>query len=175
MHQRVVASFSVLQFCSEYDDYLDRLRGLSASTRKLHRYVVGRFLTIRFPRGTVNWSTLRFDDVVDFIKAEFARLSSRDTQRAWLMILRSALRYLSESGRIPQGWEGALPKITSYSQARLPKNLSKEQVSALLAARRGKKRICRCTSAISALQYRKRSAEMATMIEPVESFFSFVM
>lgn len=140
MHQRVVASCSVSQFCSEYDDYLDRLRGLSVSTRKLHRYVVRRFLTVQFPDGNVDWSKLSFDGVVDFIKAEFARLSSRDTQRAWLMILRSALRYLSESDRIPQGWEGALPKITSYSQARLPKHLCKEQVRALLAACRGKKR-----------------------------------
>jgi integrase len=140
MHQHVVARCSVSQFCSEYDDYLVRLRGLSVSTRKLHRYLVRRFLTLQFPGGNADWSKLGFGDVVDFIKTEFARLSSRDTQRAWLMILRSVLRYLAESGRIPPGWEGALPKITSYSQARLPKNVSKEQVRALLAACRGKKR-----------------------------------
>jgi integrase/recombinase XerD len=140
MHDLVVASCSISQFCSEYDDYLDRLRGLSVSTRKLHRYVVRRFLTFRFPDGNVKWSTLRFSDVVDFIRAEFTRLSSRDTQRAWLMILRSVLQYLPESGRIPQGWGGALPRIASYSQVRLPKNLSNEQISALLSACRGKKR-----------------------------------
>lgn len=110
------------------------------STRKLHRYVVRRFLTLRFPHANVDWSRLHFSDVVDFIKAEFARLSSRDTQRAWLMILGSVLRHLAGSGRIPPGWEGALPKITSYSPARLPNNLSNEQVRALLAACRGKKR-----------------------------------
>jgi integrase len=140
MHQPAVASCFVSQCCAEYDDYLVRLRGLSASTRKLHGYVVRRFLTLRFPDGNVEWSKLRLSNVVDFIKAEFVRLLSRDTQRAWLMILRSVLRYLAESGRIPQGWDGGLPKITSYSQARLPKNLSKEQVRALLAACRGKKR-----------------------------------
>jgi hypothetical protein len=119
MHQPVVAICSVSQFFGEYDDHLVRFRGLSASTRKLHRYVVRRFLTLQFPEGNVEWSRLRFSNVVDFIKVEFARLSSRDTQRAWLMILRSVLRYLAGSGRIPQGWDGGLPKVTSYSQARL--------------------------------------------------------
>jgi integrase/recombinase XerD len=140
MHQSGVASCSVSQFCSEYDDYLDRLRGLSVSTRRLHRYVVRRFLSLRFPKGNIDWNRLRFGDVVDFLKAEFARLPSRDTQRAWLMILRSVLRYLAGSERIPKGWDAALPKITSYSQARLPKNLSREQVHALFSACRGKKR-----------------------------------
>src|SRR5258707_15238576 len=55
-------------------------------------------------------------------------------------ILRSVLRYLAGSGRIPQGWDGGLPKVTSYSQARLPKNLEKKQIRALLAACRGRKR-----------------------------------
>jgi integrase/recombinase XerD len=56
------------------------------------------------------------------------------------MVLRSVLRYLAESGRIHRGWDAALPKITSYSQTRLPKNLCSEQVHALFSACRGKKR-----------------------------------
>ncbi len=140
MHEPAVASCSVSEFCSEYDNYLGRLRGLSASTRKLHRHVVRRFLTHQFPDERIDWSQLRFNHVADFLRAEFARLTSRDTQRAWLMILRSVLRYLAGAGRIPQGWDCALPKITSYNQARLPKNLSKDQVRALFSACRGKKR-----------------------------------
>ena len=92
MRQPAVTSCSVSQFCLEYDDCLGRLRGLSASTRKLHRYVVRRFLTIQFPDERINWSQLRFTNVVDFLREEFARLTSRDTQRAWLMVLRSVLR-----------------------------------------------------------------------------------
>jgi integrase len=80
--------------------------------------------------------------------AEFARLSSRDTQRVWLMILRSVLRYLAGCGRIPPGWDAALPKITSYSQSHLPKNVSKEQIRALLTACRGKKRRHACYRAL---------------------------
>jgi hypothetical protein len=48
------------------------------------------------------------------------------------MILRSVLQYLHGSGCIPQGSGGALPRIASYSQVRLPKNLSNEQISASL-------------------------------------------
>jgi len=140
MRQPAVASCSVAQFCSDYDDYLCRLRGLSASTRKLHCYVVHRFLSLQFSDERIKWGQLRFTDVVDFLRDEFARLTSRDTQRAWLMVLRSVLRYLAGSGRIPQGWDAALPKITSYSQARLPKTLTNEQVHALFSACRGKKR-----------------------------------
>jgi integrase len=40
---------------------------------------------------------------------------------------------LSEAGQVPKGWEEALPKVANNSQARLPKNLSKEQIEALHA------------------------------------------
>jgi integrase len=139
MHQSITTGCSIPHFCLQYGEYLFRVRGLAASTRKLHRHVVSRFLTFRFPDGKIIGSDLRFSDLLDFLKEEFARLSSRDTQRAWLMILRSLLRYLSEVGQIPKGWEGALPNVANHSYARLPKNLSKEQIQALHAACRGGK------------------------------------
>jgi len=100
MHQSIT---SIPDFCLQYGDYLFRVRGLAASTRKLHRHVVCRFLRFRFPDGKIIGSELRFSVLVDFLKEEFARLSSRDTQRVWLMILRSVLRYLSEAGQVPKG------------------------------------------------------------------------
>jgi len=139
MHQSITTGCSISDFCSQYGNYLFRVRGLSASTRKLHRHVVCRFLTFRFPDERMIVSDLRFTDLVDFLKEEFARLSSRETQRTWLTILRSVLRYLSETGKIPKGWEGALPKVANHSYARLPKNLSQEQVKALRTACRGEK------------------------------------
>ena len=53
--QLAVTSCSVSQFCLEYDDHLDRLRGLSVSTRNLHRYVLRRFLTLQFSNGNIDW------------------------------------------------------------------------------------------------------------------------
>src|SRR5258707_12942911 len=132
MHQSISAGCSIPDFCQHYGDYLFRVRGLSGSTRKLHRHVICRLLTLRFPDGKVIVSDLRFKDLVDFLKEEFARLSSRETQRAWLTILRSFLRYLSEGGKIPKGWEGALPKAANQTNARLPRNLSPRQLKPFL-------------------------------------------
>jgi integrase/recombinase XerD len=139
MHQSITTGCSIPDFCLQYGDYLLRVRGLATSTRKLHRHVVCRFLMFRFPDGKVILSKLRFTDLVDFVKGEFTRLSSRETQRAWLTILRSVVRYLSEAGQIPKGWEGALPKVANHSYARVPKNLSREQVKALRAVCLGEK------------------------------------
>jgi len=47
MYQLITTGCSIPDFCQHYGDYLFRVRGLSASTRKLHRYVVCRFLTFR--------------------------------------------------------------------------------------------------------------------------------
>ncbi len=75
MHQSITTGCSIPDFCSQYGDYLFRVRGLAASTRKLHRHVVCRFLTFRFPDKQIIVSELRFSDLVDFLKEEFARLS----------------------------------------------------------------------------------------------------
>ena len=138
MHQSIITGCSIPDFRQHYGDYLFRVRGLSASTRKRHRHVVCRFLTFRFPDKQIIVSELGFSDLVDFLKEEFARLSSRESQRVWLTILGSVLRYLSEAGQIPKGWEEALPKVANHSYARLPKHLSHEQANALRAARKNR-------------------------------------
>ena len=126
---------SIAAFTSQYDQYLLRVRGSAVSTRKLHRYVTQRWLTSRFPNGVIAWSDLRFSDCTAFVRAEFARLPSRDTQQTWLMILRSLLRYLANDVRaIPQGWDTALPRIANRRHAHLPRQLTEAQVHALFSA-----------------------------------------
>jgi integrase/recombinase XerD len=65
----------------QYDAYLLKIRGLSKSTRNLHRHVVHLLLRSSFPAGHISWSGLCFGDVVQFVTAEFQRLTSRATQR----------------------------------------------------------------------------------------------
>jgi site-specific recombinase XerD len=126
---------SIAAFTSQYDQYLLRVRGSADSTRRLHRYVTQQFLTSRFPNGLITWSDLRFSDCVAFVRKEFARLPSHDTQQTWLMILRSLLRYLAdEVGAIPLGWDTALPRIANRRHARLPRQLSETQVQDLFGA-----------------------------------------
>ncbi len=95
------------------DAHLLKIRGLSKSTRNLHRHVVHRLLCSSFPAGRISWSDFHFGAVVQFVDAEFQRLRSRATQRVWLMVLRSFLRYLAAEGHIPGGWDAALPSIAN--------------------------------------------------------------
>ena len=135
MPASAVSGPSIAAFTSQYDQYLLRVRGLAVSTRRLHQYVSQRWLTSRFPDGVVRWNDLRFSDCAAFVRTEFARLASRDTQQRWLMVLRSLLRYLAaEVGAIPAGWDAALPRIASRQHARLPRQLTHAQVQALFEA-----------------------------------------
>jgi site-specific recombinase XerD len=135
MHPTSVPSPSIAAFTSQYEQYLLRVRGSAASTRKIHRLVAHRFLACRFPDGVITWSDLSFGDCAAFIRKEFARLPSHDTQRTWLVVLRSLLRYLAdEVGIIPRGWDAALPKIANRRHAHLPRQLSATQVRHLFDA-----------------------------------------
>jgi site-specific recombinase XerD len=126
---------SVAACTSQFDDYLRRVRGAAESTRRLHGFIAHRFLTNRFPDGAIVWRELRFSDCATFVSQEFARLPSHDTQRTWLVGLRSLLRYLAdEAGVIPRGWDAALPKIANHQHAHLPHQLSATQVQALFDA-----------------------------------------
>ena len=124
---------------SQYDAYLLTTRGLSCSTRNLHHHVVHKLLSARFPSGNIDWSDVRFNDFVQFLASEFARLHNRATQTAWLVILRSLLRYLSHEGHIPPGWDAALPSIATRKHISLPRGLSPEQVRALWSASEGRR------------------------------------
>ena len=123
---------------SQYDAYLLKERGLSHSTRNLHHHVVHKLLSARFPSGNIDWSKVRFNDFVQFLTSEFARLRNRATQTAWLMILRSFVSYLFHEGRMPPGWDAALPSATR-KHISLPRGLSSEQVRALWSASEGRK------------------------------------
>jgi site-specific recombinase XerD len=97
-------------------------------------------LTATFPSGDIRWCDFRFRDVVRFVTSEFRRLHSRATQRVWLMVVRSVLRYLAEEGLITTGWDAALPPIANPRHAQLPRGLTEDQVRALWRASQGKGR-----------------------------------
>jgi len=75
---------------------------------------------------------------VRFVTSEFRGLYSRATQRVWLMVVRSVLRYLAEEGLITAGWDAALPSIANPRHAQLPRGLTEDQVRALWRASQGK-------------------------------------
>ena len=140
MQDRKYADVSCADFEAQYDAHLVQVRGLSRSTRNIHGLVVRKLLTATFPSGRIIWRDFHFQDVVRFVSGEFRRLHSRETQRAWLMVLRSVLRYLAEEGHIAAGWDAALPPIANPRHAQLPRGLSEDQVGALRRASEGKSR-----------------------------------
>jgi site-specific recombinase XerD len=131
---------AIAEVVAKYDAHLLKVRGLSSSTRNLHRLVVHRLLSASFPSGHISWHEFHFSSVVQFVTSEFQRLHSRATQRVWLMVLRSFLRYLADEGHVPCGWDAALPGIANRQHAQLPRGLAQDQVRALWTASEGSKR-----------------------------------
>ncbi len=82
MQDRSTVVISVSDVVAQYDAHLLKIRGLSKSTRNLHRHVVHRLLSSSFPSGHIAWSEFCFSDVVQFVTGEFQRLTSRATQHA---------------------------------------------------------------------------------------------
>jgi site-specific recombinase XerD len=130
---------TIAEVVAEYDSHLLKVRGLSGSTRNLHRLVVHRLLSSSFPSSQISWSEFPFSSVVQFVTSEFQRLHRRETQRVWLMVLRSLLRYLADAGHVPSGWDAALPGIANRQHSQLPRGLTQEQVHALWTASEGSK------------------------------------
>ncbi len=135
MHTQAVGGISLAEFQSQYDSYLLK-RGLS---RKLHQQVLRSFFLWRFPASDIQLRKLQFNDFVRFLTREFERLHHRESQRVWLMVLRSLLRFLAQEAYIPEGWDHALPAIGSYQHAQLPRRLSPAQLRLLFKASAGNK------------------------------------
>jgi hypothetical protein len=77
MQNPTTEGLSLSMFESQYDAYLLTVLGLSRSTRSLHHHVVHRLLSSRFPIGYIRWSEIRFNDFVQFLTSESARLHNR--------------------------------------------------------------------------------------------------
>jgi site-specific recombinase XerD len=166
MQDRNDVRVSLVAFEARYDAHLLHVRGLSQSTRNIHRFVVHKLLSSVFPAGRISWRNFHFSDVVRFVTGEFRRLHNRETQRVWLMVLRSLLRYLADEEHISVGWDVALPSIANPQHARLPRGLTEDQVRALWAASEGKGRRALRNRALLLLFLRLglRSEEVAVLL-----------
>jgi hypothetical protein len=138
MHTQAVGGISLAEFQSQYESYPLK-RGLSRPTIKLYQQVLRSFFLWRFPATGIQLRDLRFNDFVRFLTREFERLHHRESQRVWLMVLRSLLRFLAQEAHIPEGWDHALPAIGNYQHAHLPRRLSPEQVRSLFKGTAGNK------------------------------------
>ena len=116
-----------------YKRFLLDERGVNPSTAANHLPTVRRFLAECFGGREITLESLSAQDVNRFMLREAQRLSS---SRAKLVcsILRGFLRHLHQRGAIAADLAGAVPTITSWRLAGLPKALRPEQVEAILSA-----------------------------------------
>lgn len=118
-------------FTATYERYLQAVRGFAGNSCKLHLRVVRSLLSTCFPAGEICWRELKFSDFADFLTKEFRCRPNQWTQKAWLVAIRSVVRYLESQGQIPRGWEEALPKRINWKMALLPRCISNEELSLL--------------------------------------------
>ena len=66
MQDQNEAGVAIGDFEAQYDAHLLNVRGLSRSTRNLHRLVIHKLLSSCFPSGQISWRDFHFSDVVWF-------------------------------------------------------------------------------------------------------------
>jgi len=121
----VLEAFPCLQ---PFDEYLDRVSGVSIGTRQIYRLYARSFLQMRFGEAEPDWSALTAEDVVDFIRAKAATVTTSLPATA----VRALLRYLAMTGAVRRGLDGAVPTVRRWKHASLPRHLTTEQVEDVL-------------------------------------------
>lgn len=92
----------------EFDEHLDRVRGLSLLTRQARRRYARELLEGQFGRRGLRLRTLKPRDLVRYINARAQNLKGTSAH-ALAVGLRSFLRFLEFTGRIRPGLAGAVP------------------------------------------------------------------
>jgi site-specific recombinase XerD len=117
----------------DYEDYLDRQRGLSPRTI-IHAWrFADRFLDHRFGDADINLSAISADDVIAFLQ----RLVSKTTpyrDKTAATHLRTFLQYLFKIGATACNLAPCVPRVAKRWDARPPRHLAPDQVETVLTA-----------------------------------------
>jgi len=115
-----------------YEQYLDQVCGLAASTRHHYRRLARCFLATCFGTGRVDWSSLQAQQVADFVRQETADKHGGG-RRLPSAAVRSVLRFLVFSGDLSPGLEAAALAPRQWSHASIPQRLTAQEVEQILA------------------------------------------
>ena len=159
----VVSKTPVDDELNRYGDYMERVRGLAASTRTLTLRTVRRFLTSRFGDYAIDIAAIKPEHVRRFFAQEAKLYSKPATAGTVVAALRGYFRYRASLGDLVHGLVGTLSYPANWQLASLPKTLTTEEVERLVASldrtdrsRRRSAAIVRC-----ALDLGLRSGEVA--------------
>lgn len=112
-----------------YREYLADVRGLSGGVVRWYCTVAGRFLKDRPQRAHLR--RLSAGEVREFLREQARGFSPRHA--GWVAsALRSLLRFLHADGRLPASLVGAVPSISGWRGASLPRSVTAGAVCKLL-------------------------------------------
>jgi len=115
-----------------YEQYLDQVCGLAASTRHHYLLIARRFLAACFGTGHLAWSSLQAQQIADFVRQETANRHGGG-RRLPSAAVRSVLRFLVFSGDLSPGLEAAALGPRQWSHDSLPQSLTAQEVEEVLA------------------------------------------
>lgn len=121
-----------IQFLTDFEDYLARIKGLAPGTRRTYCFWVSRFLATFCGTARPNWSSLRGSDLSSFVQIEASRLK-RNGRELPGVALRSLLRYLGFLGVIQEGLQGAIPQRPRWKHVGVPRHLAAADVDRVVA------------------------------------------
>lgn len=120
------------QLIRVYREHLERVRGLAASTIERHSTVAGDFLRfLRYDNDVHRLLQVQFVDLETFVAEASARVG-RITMQKVIAILRSFLRFLAVSGKVPVGLDRQLESPRHHRGERLVRALPWKDVLLLL-------------------------------------------
>jgi len=128
-----VSCSAVDQILSGYTQYLVQERGLSQSTLDNYGRVVRCLLSEYIGEETIQLDRLRPPDISRFILRRTRQSSVRRVQLE-VSALRSFFRFLYQRGETTRNLGNAIPSISNWHAAVVPKYIEPEEVEALLSS-----------------------------------------
>jgi site-specific recombinase XerD len=127
-----LARASVEELVAEFRTFLTAERGLAAETVRCYGNHARAFLAWLPQPAEVALAGLGAADVTGYV-VEYCRGRNTESAKAMVTALRSLLRFLHVTGRVPILLVGAVPAVANWRLAGLPRTVSGERVDALIA------------------------------------------
>lgn len=128
-----VESWSLDSLVEAYKQHLRRTRGLREQTLRSYERLVRRFVRAALGDAPIDPACLSCADVVGFVAAMQERFSP-GSMKAVRTALRSFFGFLRVQGLCEARLEAAIPTVAHWRMATLPRCLSDEQLTRLLAS-----------------------------------------
>jgi site-specific recombinase XerD len=125
----------VQQAIAAYESYLRNELGLSVKTALQYCPFAAAFLSEHFGSGPVDLTSLRGQDVIQFVLRHAPRLSLPRAKAATIA-LRSFLRYVRNCGGTSVDLAGAVPTVANWSMTAIPRAIAPDHLRAVLASSR---------------------------------------